>query len=278
MIVKADGTRTPFDRKKAMHSCERSGASVSLAREIITIVEGKLQDGMTTSEMKKIIYEELDKREEGTAAIYNIRKAIAALDPSTHQFEKYISHLYQCYGYETEWSPVPKPMGLCVDHEIDVFLKKDEKISFVECKHHFSYHRFTGLNVAMRVWARLMDLQKGFAADKKPSYDFENVVIVTNTKFSEHAIKYANCDKKNMSLVGWNHPKDEGSLNYLIEKKKAYPLTILNLDAQTVFKLYELSVHDINDFEYVSSDILLKSGLTMERIKKLKELVGKILD
>ncbi len=235
MIIKADGTKVPFDREKAKRSCENASASSSLAEEIITIVEQNLRDGMTTSEMKKMIYSELDKRESHTAAIYNIRKAIAALDPVTHQFEKYICHLYQYYGYETEWSPVPKPHGLCTDHEVDVLLRKGDEISFVECKHHFSYHRFTGLKVPMRVWARLQDLKDGFEGKKEGSYNFKEAIIVTNTKFSAHAQKYAKCKNKNLELVGWNYPDDNGCLNNLIEKKRAYPLTILNLDTQTAF-------------------------------------------
>ena len=277
MIIKADGAKVPFDRKKAKRSCENAGASSSLAEEIITIVEQDLHDGMTTLEMKRMIYSELDKRESHTAAIYNIRKAIAALDPVTHQFEKYICHLYQYYGYETEWSPVPKPQGLCTDHEIDVLLRKGDEISFVECKHHFSYHRFTGLDVPMRVWARQQDLKDGFDAGKEPSYDFREAIVVTNTKFSEHAIRYAKCKNKNLSLVGWNYPDADRCLNGLIEKKKAYPLTILGLDAQTVFQLCELNVHDVKDFVYVSPDILVRSGLSRERISKLEELVENII-
>ncbi|NOQ55231.1 MAG: hypothetical protein GQ477_00320, partial [Nanohaloarchaea archaeon] len=92
MILKADGTKVKFDKKKAKNSCTRSGASKALANEIINILEHQLKDGMTTLDMKHIIYSELDKREEHTAAKYNIKKAISALDPVVHQFEKYIMH------------------------------------------------------------------------------------------------------------------------------------------------------------------------------------------
>ncbi|MBW6462427.1 MAG: restriction endonuclease [DPANN group archaeon] len=277
MIFKADGTKVMFDKKKAKTSCIRAGASSALAKEIIEILMQKLTDGMTTSDMKHIIYSELDKREEHTAAKYNIKKAIACLDPVMHQFEKYICHLYQYYGYETEWSPIPKPQGFCTDHEIDVMLKKNNEMSFIECKHHVKYHRFTGLDVPMRVWARLQDLQDGFEGDKRGSYDFKEAIIVTNTKFSDHAKKYTLCKNKKLSLVGWNYPESAGSLTNLIEKKKAYPLTILNLDNTTIDKLFDLSVHDIRDFVYVSPDILVNSGLTRDKIKYLCNLVEKII-
>ncbi|MEA3229460.1 MAG: restriction endonuclease [archaeon] len=277
MIIKANGIRVAFDRKKARNSCKYAGASTSLAKEIISVVEAQLHDGMTTSDMKDIIYNELEKREGHTAAKYDIRKAIAELDPATHQFEKYIAHLYQYYGYETEWSPIPKPNGLCIDHEIDVLLKKDENLSFIECKHHFRHHRYTGLKVPMRVWARLQDLRAGFEAKKKSSYDIKEAIVVTNTKYSEHAIKYAKCKKKSISLVGWKTPSNDGCLNNLIENKKAYPLTLLKLDANTVFRLCELGVHDIHDFAYVSSDILARSGLSRKDINTFKNLVEKII-
>ncbi|MCK5594278.1 MAG: restriction endonuclease [Candidatus Aenigmarchaeota archaeon] len=277
MILKADGTKVQFDRKKAKNSCLRAGASSALAKEIMEILMQKLKDGMTTPDMKHIIYAELEKREEQTAAKYDIKKAIACLDPVQHQFEKYIMHLYQYYGYETEWSPVPKPQGFCTDHEIDVLLKKNDEITFIECKHHVRYHRFTGLGVPMRVWARLQDLKDGFAGKKEGSYDFKEAIIVTNTKFSDHAKRYAGCQNKNLSLVGWNYPNPAGNLTDLIEKKKAYPLTMLQLDSVTIDKLFDLSVHDIKDFVYVSPDILVNSGLTRDKIKYLRNLVEDII-
>ena len=129
----------------------------------------------------------------------------------------------------------------------------------------------------MRVWARLQDLQDGFAGKKEGSYDFKEAIIVTNTKFSDHATKYTLCKNKNMSLVGWNYPNPEGNLTDLIEKKKAYPLTMLKLDSVTIDKLFDLSVHDIRDFVYVSPDILVNSGLTRDKIKYLRNLVEDII-
>ncbi len=278
MIIKADGKKAPFDRHKAINSCKYAGASTSLAKEVIDIVQQKLEDDMTTSQMKRLIYDELERRESHTAAKYNIRRAIADLDPATHQFEHYIAHLFQYFGYETEWSPVPKPMGYCTDHEIDVFLKKGDELSFVECKHHFSYHRFTGLGVPMRVWARLQDLKEGHDNGRKGSYDFKESFIVTNTKFSEHAIRYSSCKKKNINLKGWNSPKREMSLNDMIEKHKAYPLTMLNLDKHTIFRLFELDVHDIKDFDFIDEDIIKRSGLSTDRIRELKSKVSDIIN
>jgi len=49
-------------------------------------------------------------------------------------------------------------------------------------------------------------------------------LVVTNTKFTSRAIKYARCIK--MPLLGWRYPKGKG-LEYWIESQKLYPVTIL---------------------------------------------------
>lgn len=48
--------------------------------------------------------------------------------------------------------------------------------------------------------------------------------MVTNTKFTDRAKDYSRC--AGVELLGWRHPKD-GGLEYLIEKGKLYPVTIL---------------------------------------------------
>jgi hypothetical protein len=48
--------------------------------------------------------------------------------------------------------------------------------------------------------------------------------MYTNTKFTDHAIAYAEC--QGLSLVGWNYPR-KGNLEDLINEAKLHPLTAL---------------------------------------------------
>ena len=49
-------------------------------------------------------------------------------------------------------------------------------------------------------------------------------MIITNTKFSEHARQYGEC--RNIMQIGWNSPRNK-SLQDIIEENKLHPLTCL---------------------------------------------------
>ena len=49
-------------------------------------------------------------------------------------------------------------------------------------------------------------------------------ILVTNTKLTTEAIKFSEC--KHIDLLGWRYPAEQG-LEYLIESRNLYPLTIL---------------------------------------------------
>ena len=71
--------------------------------------------------------------------------------------------------------------------------------------------------------AKWDDMKKG---NQKGLNDqpFDGVLIVYNTKLTEHARKYANC--VGLCHLGWNEPFGIG-FEKLIEEKNLYPITIL---------------------------------------------------
>jgi len=73
----------------------------------------------------------------------------------------------------------------------------------------------------MYAYARLLDIKDGQKNQKDNQYI---MWVVTNTKFTSSAIRYAKC--KGIKLVGWSYPRGN-SLEKMIEKKKLYPITIL---------------------------------------------------
>ncbi len=273
-VIKANGKKEKFSRNKAIHSCLHAGASRDEARRIVNRVEPKLYEGISTTKMKDLIYDELHKFHEPMAQRYNLRKAIADLDPQSHEFERFITRLMSYHGYKTKWSPRPKPEGFCTDHEIDVMIEKNGKLEFIECKHHYKYHVYTGLDVPMRVWARLKDLQDGFAAGKKGTFDFKQAWVVINTKFSEHAIQYAKCKK--MPMLGWKYPAGKG-LEYYIENTKAYPLTMLDVPKFTRVKLLEKDIATVIDLLHAEDHLLAGCGLTSRRISELKAMCSDLM-
>ncbi|UCH32208.1 MAG: hypothetical protein JSV05_02120 [Candidatus Bathyarchaeota archaeon] len=63
----------------------------------------------------------------------------------------------------------------------------------------------------------------------------DGAMIVCNTKFSEHARRYAEC--RGIQKIGWSSPSDQ-NLQTLIEERKLYPLSCLkDLDTKDREKL-----------------------------------------
>jgi len=73
--------------------------------------------------------------------------------------------------------------------------------------------------------ARFLDILNGPFFKTKKYKDFKiKTILVTNTKFTNRAKNYSNC--VGVETLGWKIPRNKG-LEYLIEKEKLYPVTIL---------------------------------------------------
>ena len=55
MVVKADGSKEPFDKEKIYKSCIAAGAPEDVAREIAEEVASKARDGMSTAEIRRMV-------------------------------------------------------------------------------------------------------------------------------------------------------------------------------------------------------------------------------
>ena len=74
------------------------------------------------------------------------------------------------------------------------------------------------------VKSRIDDLSKGNYTYDNEHYQLDEGWLITNTKFTTSAVKYAQC--QNMKVVGWNYPLD-ANLHDLIEEAELHPLTCL---------------------------------------------------
>ncbi|MFH1424271.1 MAG: restriction endonuclease [archaeon] len=262
-VIKANGERAKFDREKILRTCERSGVPKDVAERIVSEVEQNVREGTTTKDILTWVLAKLNKYEQAHSKKYELKQALAALEPGEHEFEKYISHLFRAHGYETEWNKIVQ--GECIEHQMDVIVEKDGKKYLVECKHHVNPHRFCDLGTVIQTWARFDDINKG---PNKGVYD--NIMLVTNTKFSEHGTRYAKA--KGTLLVGWNYPPD-GDLRSMIDDKSIYPLTILNIEKKVHEKLSKAGILLIE--ELAESDIGELYGKTEVSRKVLEKLQGK---
>lgn len=224
-IIKATGEREEFNPQKLRDSLLKAKADSETAERIVKQTEEELKDGMSTKEIYHRAFELLGKEEgsRGVAARYSLRRAIMELGPTGFPFEQFVAEIFRAKGYETTTEFVAK--GECAEHEIDIAAWNKDKLIFVEAKFHNELGVKSDLKVALYVKARWDDVAKqefGGFGEKKRSMD--EGWLITNTKFSESAIKYAKC--RNMKLVGWNYPEN-GNLQDLIEETHLHPITCL---------------------------------------------------
>ena len=260
-VTKFDGRKELFQKNKIIRTCLRAGVPKHIAKKISDEIEKQIYDGITTKEIYRTILKELNKYEKRASTVYRLRESIAKMDPDV--FEIFIKKLLELYRYECEHNEIIS--GLCIEHQIDIIANmtsQNNVLFLVECKRHENPHRFCGLGEVLKVWARLDDIRNGFAENKN-KYNFNQAWIITNTKFSEHAKKYAK--DKQIKLTGWRYP-DSDSLENLIENKKAFPITLLSVKKDIMRKLLNNGIITIHD---ITEDELRRAGLEQRVINSI---------
>lgn len=221
VVVKGDGSREPFDISKLERSLRGSGASAEVAAEVARRVAGTITDGMTTSEIYANAYRKLHKEERVLAARYSMRRAILEMGPTGFPFEDYFCALMRAKGYRASVRQTIK--GRCAEHEVDVVLEKDGAKAGCELKFHNTPGFKTDLKTALYVRARFWDIEQ-HAEDCQKKCEISEGWLVTNTKFTGSAIRYASC--AGIKLLGWSYPKEE-NLASIIRETGLYPITVL---------------------------------------------------
>ncbi len=274
-IIKVSGGKEKFNPNKVYRTCRRAGADKTLAGEIAAKVEKQIYSGITTREILRLILNLLSRDNPGAATRYSLKEAILQLGPGGFVFEKFIVRLLQSYGYQA-WCP-EIIRGACVNHEIDITARADfstEKLPFilpkpflknksgrrhgkkitymVECKYHKTPGNRCDLKQTLYTWARFLDVQEGWRRGYCEKFNYP--WLISNTKFSQSAIEYAEC--KGMRLLGWRYPRRAG-LEYLIGQKNFYPITILKtLDSDLREKLFFQDIILCQDLTTIGEGIL----------------------
>jgi hypothetical protein len=220
IITKASGTQEAFSSEKLRHSLAKSGANEATIDNILSEIELKLYDGISTKKIYQAAFNMLKRNNRSHAGRYNLKRAIMALGPSGFPFEKYIAAIFEWEGYKVQTQLFLE--GACVTHEIDVLAEKETEFLLIECKYHNSVGIVSDVKIPLYIYSRYQDVLKnwGKTATAKPL----NCCLVTNTKFSCDAVTYANCI--GIKLLGWDYPTKK-SLSNLIDKSGLYPITCL---------------------------------------------------
>lgn len=219
-IIKSTGEKEEFRKDKIKATCLRVGTTPEVADRIAAEVEARARDGMTTKEIYALVFEMLKKESPGLASRYNLREALFRLGPAGFNFEFYIAEMLKAYGYKTELPEMLK--GACIQHEVDIIAEKDNRKIMIECKWRQSVEIFITAKDVLATWSRFLDLVDGSAIKTCPHFD--DLWIITNSRFSFDSAQYAQC--KNIALLSWNYPPDR-PLPAWIDAKGLYPITVL---------------------------------------------------
>lgn len=222
VITKADGTKEPFDPAKLTASLENAGVAEDTIHKILPHIEKEIRNGMPTSEIFRHAFTLLREHSMPVAINYSLRRALSELGPDGFPFEKYVAKIFEAWGYETLVDQTV--FGGCVSHEVDVVAWTRDRLVMVEAKFHNEFVLKSDLKVVLYIKARFDDL-------KENTYDYGGTHrklnegwLVTNTKFTDQALKYGEC--QGVKMVGWNYPK-KGNLHDIIEELRLHPFTCL---------------------------------------------------
>lgn len=248
-VVKNDGSVETFNVGKLKNSLQRSGATQDEITSIVAEVETHLYEGIRTQEIYRYAFELLRHSEATVAARYSLRRALFNLGPTGFPFEDFLARLFQAEGYTTKTRILLK--GNCAEHELDVAAYKSDHSFVAEAKFHAHPGIKSDLQVALYSFARLHDLQGAQICDEDIC-GIKEFMIITNTKFTSSAAKYALCN--GLRILSWDQPKQQ-NLHDRIQKAGLYPITVLQSLSQSQKSAL------IQRGAIVCSDIVAKPGL-----------------
>jgi len=222
LVLKASGDKVYFDSSKLLSSLVRSGATDTLAKQILHAIGLELYDGIPTQDIYNKAYAILQKQERKTAVNYRLKQAVLQLGPSGYPFEHFVGELFKARGFDTEIGLLIQ--GYSVKHELDVVAKNKHKHIFVECKFHNYQGTKTNVKVPMYIRSRFDDLKRCRHFDEQLKNQHTEGWIVTNTRFTEDAIKFGR--DYGLTLLSWDYPK-QSNLKDWIEIENLHPITCL---------------------------------------------------
>lgn len=262
LITKRSGEKVAFDSNKLKSSLERSGAGGQDIQDIIDQVTSQLIDGMSTHHVYKMAYAILRRKSKKVAGKYRLKKAIFELGPTGYPFERFVGELLKYQGYQVEVGKIIK--GHCVDHEVDVIAEKENKKFMIECKFHQAPGKKSDVKVSLYIQSRFLDVEKQWNKQPEESLRFHQGWIVTNTRFTEDAIRFGKC--AGLKLISWDYP-EQGSLKERIDIAGLHPITALN--GITKKEKQEILNMEIVLCRNLKPEHLMEIGIREQRVKKI---------
>jgi len=273
-VQKVDGTIEAFRPQKLMISLMKAGASEDQAQRVLEKIWNEI-DGksLPTNELYRVAFKHLHEITHPAVAIrYSMRRALSELGPDGFAFEKFYAEILKSQGYETLLDQTV--YGRCVPHEVDIVAWKGrQELQMVEAKFHHEYGFKTDLKIILYVKERYDDLGAQLFKFGGNERKLTSGWIVTNTKFTDTAIHYGECN--GMKMVGWNYPRD-GGLHKLIEESGVKPITsVPSISKDIMHELLKNGIVTCNDIHRVEG-VLKTLGVDKARIAQVHKDIEQI--
>lgn len=270
-IIKSSGEKVKFSLEKLRASLKRSGADYKIVNQILYKVRDEIYQGISTKEIYNRAFALLKKNKSHFASKYKLKKAIYELGPTGFPFEHFISAILKYSGYNTE---VGKTLqGRCVTHEIDVSASKGNETTLIECKFHSEEGINCNVKVPLYINSRYKDVKEHWDTNPKNDTALTKGWLVTNTRFTEDALKYGDCC--GLYLLSWDYPLNEG-LKDRIDRLGLYPITVSTLltqrEKQFLLSRSVVLCRDLVDDKFYLDHL----GISETRKKKILDEISKL--
>ena len=270
-VVKGNGEKVAFNPEKLKQALTSSGAGIAEQENIINQVTSKLFDGISTRKIYQMAFDLLKKESLKTAGRYRLKNAIIELGPTGYPFEIFVGKILKKMGYEVETGVIVQ--GKCIQHEVDVVAKKPGEMIMIECKFHSGNQTKSGVQVPLYIQSRYLDVKSAWE-EKYGSNIHYRGGVVTNTRFSDDAIKYANC--AGLLIISWDYPEETG-LKYFIDRTGLHPITsLISLTKKEKQTLLEKGIVLCNELEQ-EKDMLRQMGIKENQIRKIIREAGNLI-
>lgn len=275
-ITKASGEQETFSTEKLRRSLQRIGVEPMIITKLIEHIE-HAPELKSTRDIYNYVFSYLKAINRTLASRYNLKNAIYELGPSGFPFEKFIAEVFRVQKYAAQVDQIIQ--GFCVEHEVDIvaFSVLEKKHFMVECKFHNQPGLKSDVKVVLYVKARFDDIAAMW--NKIPGHQdpmFHQAWLVSNTKFTTQAIKYAEC--AGINLLGWSFPF-KNNLAELIDTFGVHPVTCLTtLTRQQKHALIArgfVLCRDLEKRKYLLKEVGIDDadiGLVLEEIRGLCDI------
>lgn len=265
-VKKNSGEMQLFSEEKLKASLEFTGASEEDIQHIMNHLSAKIYDGITTRSIYNLAFKELRSISRPLSAYYGTKRALLDMGPDGFLFEKYIARIMSRLGFSTKTGVWIE--GRCISHEVDVVAESSSKNILIECKFHNAHERHNDIKTALYVKARANDILEGKYGDK-----YDEFWLVSNTKFSDDAIRYSTC--AGLHLWGSNFPPQD-TLQDTIRDHGLDPITCLSSLKKGEKRMLLESDVFLTSEVFDSPNLLRDIGLDKIRIDKVISEIRKI--